>query len=196
MTSRRHFLAGSIAGSALCITSSARAAALQATSPETALSRLVCDTRFAQAGLIARNLASLGVEVFETQGDTTAIWYEQIAPGWRSGIRAIGGLTNTASLFTFVRLGFDAGLTVAFHGRHRISVDGSETHHAVDASPVIECQFAAALNSGLSWTSALQTVLPCAASRPSTEGVKLADIRAPATARETILHSWILTPRA
>lgn len=195
MANRRQFLAVSLAGSALISAYSVRAGAVLTDSAHKTLSGFVFDERFAQAALLARDLKPLGVRAFAIQEDVSDVWYEQLSPALQAGAQTIGGLTSAGGLFVLNRLGFDAGLSLALHGTHQFADDRDEAQHALDASPSAKLGFNAALESGLSWTAALQVAFTEAAFRPPVDRIDFADISANETAQQTVLHSWILMPR-
>ncbi len=195
MTSRRQFLTASIATSALATSLPVDAATLFAGSSSKALADFIYDDRFLPGVQMAQNMVQRSTPTRAISGDVAEIWYNHLVPALANGSRTIGGLTTLGALFVMARLGHDAGLTLAMRGSHHITSHGHTISHAMMAPEHSQRRFNTALNDGVSWTLALQTELFALASRPVSDRFELPDMESHDLAKQTTLHSWLLTPR-
>lgn len=195
MANRRQFLAGSVASSALMTSFSARAGTLLGSPSDPRLSAFVFDERVAHGPALAKHLASHVDRTFAIRGDVSELWYDYLAPGIARGARSIGGVTNVGAMFVLARLGHDAGLMLALHGKHCFPAGEGTGEHTLTAPDLVKTQYDAALSGGGHWMPALQTALIAVASTPSIDREPVLDAVPFELERQATLHSWLMVPR-
>jgi hypothetical protein len=119
MVSRREFVLGGIAVSALPVIASAASPAPLPTAglPELALSALykvIYDQRFPASVDYGRAASRRGHAVHAIRGDMTDLWYHDLHPRWKQDPVGIAGLTQHGPLFCLERLSWDFGMRVTF----------------------------------------------------------------------------------
>jgi hypothetical protein len=134
MTSRREFLEGAAALSALPAIAgsplSVAATATTGTAGAGAHFQLVLfDSRYAQARSAATRINRAGMPVHAlADGDITQVWLDQIGPAWQRGPAVIAGLTARPALFCLEQFALSSGLRVVFHAEHIVHADGRTEH--------------------------------------------------------------------
>ena len=115
MVSRREFLAGGIAISALPVMAGLAAGeAGRAAAPgATPIYKVLYDERFPECCAYGRAAARRGFAVHAIRGDITDVWYHDFYPTWKRKPVAIAGLTAYGAFFCLERLAWDFGMRVS-----------------------------------------------------------------------------------
>jgi len=195
MATRRQFITGSVACSALITSFVGRAETLIRQLADHRLAAFVFDDRVAHGPALARYLDAHTDRTFAMRGDVSEVWYDHLAPGLAQGAQAIGGITNIGAMFVLGRLGHDAGLMLALHGRHSFAVGNEAGHHVLEAPNLVRQTYDTAVADGMPWKPALQTALVAAASTsPADRQPVLVAAQFEMETPDT-LHSWLLMRR-
>lgn len=80
--------------------------------------KVAYDGCFAAAGLFAQRARELGADVFDIQGDITALWYEYLQPHWKAAPAAVAGLTRYNCLLALQMMASIHGLRVVYRAHH------------------------------------------------------------------------------
>ena len=192
MTSRREFLKGGLAASALPM---AARAELVAGSPMATIKlyKILYDTRFSASVAFARRGASRGLVVQAMAGDMTRFWYDDLYHQWQKEPAAIAGLTAHGALFCLERLAWDQRLRVVFRGQHSLAPDGCVAHR-FDGSPAAVTA-AADSAAEIEWAAALADVVAeCSVEHASRRSVSALTVNAVTLPTSEHLFSWVIAP--
>lgn len=96
-------------------------------------SRVLFDSRFAEARSFAHAMGEAGSAVRGFAGDVTSLWFAEIAPLWEDGPAAIAGMTTPGPLFCLERWAWEAGMRVQFRIDHVPATDGAVQHLVAQA---------------------------------------------------------------
>lgn len=131
MTNRRQFLLSGLAASAATAAAlsilpagaktAQTPAAIATVARSLNLERFVFDNRFAESVEAARIAAARGIEVAETAGDLTSLWYHDLDLRWRRAPMALAGMTTRGNLFVLETLAADRGMRVLSRREHGVA---------------------------------------------------------------------------
>jgi hypothetical protein len=93
-----------------------------------AISRVVCDVRFAPSVEFGLEAERLGAEVVRIHGDITDFWFNDLSFRWKEGPMAVAGLTAHGPIFCLERFAWDHRMRVVFRGDHRFLASGAGVH--------------------------------------------------------------------
>lgn len=189
MTSRRMFLAGSIAASlvaGLGWTAVGRGAVKR-----TPLYKALYDERFGEALQFASEISALGIATAAMRGDITDLWFNDLDRHWRKQPSAVAGLTTESALFCLERLAWDHRLRVVFRADHAVQPDCIE-HTVSCASGTLEkLRDLEMINTGW-WAPEVAHVV---AGAPATLPDAQHTVRTPSpSAASGFLVSWVIAP--
>jgi hypothetical protein len=125
MTSRRNFLQAGVAVGAITMPG---VAALADTAAAMRLHRVVFDSGSPWSAQFAAEARLRGAVLFDTRGDVTQLWLQQLLPVWRERPVALAGMTSYASLFALQTVAEDVRVRVVFRAHHLQQTDGSMRH--------------------------------------------------------------------
>jgi hypothetical protein len=192
MTSRREFLKGGLAASALPM---AARAEFVAGPPAAAIKlyKILYDTRFSASVAFARRAASRGLVAQAMAGDMTRFWYDDLYHQWQKEPAAIAGLTAHGALFCLERLAWDQRLRVVFRGQHSLAPDGCVAHRFDGAAAAVTAAADAAAE--IDWASALaDAVAECPAEHASRRSASTLTVNAATLPTSEQLFSWVIAP--
>ena len=192
MTSRREFLKGGLAASALPVAARAEIVALPplATIP---LYKVLYDTRFAASVAFARRAAARGLAVQAMAGDMTRFWYDDLYHRWQKEPAAIAGLTAHGALFCLERLAWDQGLRVVFRGEHSLAPDRCVAHRFDGSVALLAAAADAAAET--EWAAALADVVAeCPVEHAARRSTSTLTVNATTLPTSEQLFSWVIAP--
>jgi hypothetical protein len=88
---------------------------------------LAYDGRFSAAASFATEARRLGATVKDTQGDITALWYQDLYHRWQLSPEPVAGITPFNSLLGLQMMASTAGLRVIYRAHHHR--DGEQVTH-------------------------------------------------------------------
>lgn len=190
MMTRREWvqLCAAVAASPTVLAHAKPAKSVPGTEP---LCAAVADRTSPDARAFGEAMAARAVPVHSIDQDLTDLYFKHLAPQWQQAPRAVAGLTRVAPLFCLERLAWDAGLRVAFLGRHQV-VDGTRVRHVING-PEEAVETLCGSMRLLDWRIALadtfiEMPVEAAALRP------LSAVRDATVAADPAFFSWVLAP--
>ncbi len=192
MVNRRKVLQGGIAVTSLPIVANVAWGAVQP--PPLAFYKVIFDERFDASRRFGAEAQRRGASVHAIEGDITPLWYDDLAPRWRSGAVPIAGLTAHGALFCLERLAWDVGMRVVYRAEHEPNADGSFRHSAEGPTEMLRA--ASGLRDAQDWSCyAASVVLGCPAVIPGKKKREVfADASAAVDGLGQSLLSWVIAP--
>lgn len=190
MTSRREFLAGSIASTLLAglgCTPASRAATTR-----TPLYKAVYDERYAEALQFASEISALGVATVAMRGDITDLWFNDLDRHWRKEPAAVAGLTTESALFCLERLAWDHRLRVVFRADHAVQPDCIEHTVSCASGTLDQLRDLEKINTGW-WAPEVAHVVAGTPANALPDALRT--VRTPASpTASAFLVSWVIAP--
>lgn len=188
MPSRRAFIQGGIAISALA------ARPLRSGAAVAAPGIVIVERGLAAGTAFGSSFARWGFRVTQTPADIGGLWMYLLEPGLRREPLVIAGLMRAGPLFCLEVLARDYGLGPVFRIRHKVLGDGHFEHTAEAGS--LDAEWTSRLSAAGSHWPGWAAAFLAEPTDPATErkAVPLPDT---ATARSTTgdtVYSWLLAP--
>jgi hypothetical protein len=195
MASRREFLQGAIAASALPLIIGAGPASPLARRRTVTLYKAVYDERFAPARSFARQAQKSGIAAAGFKSDITNLWFADLHHRWRKARTpvAVAGITAPSALFCLERLAWDHGMRVIVEARHVRSGDGSFSHQVLRGGTLLNAKTLAA--AGSAWPALIANAamrVPAADAVPL--GPTASGVPADAEGGAPVLVSFVIAP--
>ena len=195
MTNRRQFIHSSfaltVAGSSVFSIVGAQSA-----TPPMRFTHFVFDKHFPAATAVARDVARTGTGLAETDGDMTALWYDELDLAWRKSPMPLAGVTTHQALFVLETLAADHRMRVIYRGAHAVSDDGAVSHRFSGPAHLIErIRAESATTPWVSLVASAMNHCPVGDSQANTLTM-MTPTEAASSFRTEPLVSWIIAPRS
>jgi hypothetical protein len=158
--------------------------------------RVVADSRLEPSLAFATTMARHGVRVSATDGDLTALWFDDLARHFASGNGPIAGLTTSRTALVMTELARGPGVRVLWRADHMAMPDGGMRHEVQGAASLVAQ--AGDLGRQPDWIAGLAAAVAGHATASGARGpTKTAVVHSSAAGEslEETLSSWVLIPR-
>jgi hypothetical protein len=190
MPSRRSFIQGTLAASALA--ASPLAARIDLAAPYKLLFERDLDAGPAFGAAAAR----LGARAEPAASDLGSLWMRELEPMLRTAPASIAGFTRGAPLFCLEVLARDYGLRSVYRIEHRRRADGGIEHRVAGSGPCRLWQDALGTAAGRWPATAAEIVVATAHRlRPGLD-LALLEIEAPCDPEAPLAYTWLLAADA
>jgi hypothetical protein len=157
------------------------------------LERFVFDLRFAEPGIVAREIEQRGVRLAPIADDLMTLWYDELDLAWRKVPMALAGMALAETLFVLETFAADRGMHVVYRGEHGLVENGKIAHRV--AGPVAVVSRLQPLPAA--WEGTLAAALTaCPLGAPEIARAELVSQGAALSLRDMPLVSWIIAPRS